>query len=174
MITFISGFLILIFGYIFYSVFVEKLFSPDNRKTPANEMNDGVDYVPMSKNRNALIHLLNIAGMGPIIGAVQGILFGPIAFILIPLGCIFAGGVHDYFAGMLSMRNNGAQITGLIEKYLGKNAFKIFMVIVSIMLLLLATVFVYTAGDLFAERFLGVKEFVITDPLVLGTYLVIL
>ncbi len=174
MITFISGFLILIFGYIFYSVFIEKLFSPDNRKTPANEMDDGVDYVPMSKNRNALIHLLNIAGMGPIIGAVQGILFGPIAFILIPLGCIFAGGVHDYFAGMLSMRNNGAQITGLIEKYLGKNAFKIFMVIVSIMLLLLATVFVYTAGDLFAERFLGVKEFVITNPLVLGTYLVIL
>ena len=174
MITFISGFLILVFGYIFYSVFIEKLFSPDNRKTPANEMDDGVDYVPMSKNRNALIHLLNIAGMGPIIGAVQGILFGPIAFILIPLGCIFAGGVHDYFAGMLSMRNNGAQITGLIEKYLGKNAFKIFMVIVSIMLLLLATVFVYTAGDLFAERFLGVKEFVITNPLVLGTYLVIL
>ena len=174
MITFISGFLILVFGYIFYSVFIEKLFSPDNRKTPANEMDDGVDYVPMSKNRNALIHLLNIAGMGPIIGAVQGVLFGPIAFILIPLGCIFAGGVHDYFAGMLSMRNNGAQITGLIEKYLGKNAFKIFMVIVSIMLLLLATVFVYTAGDLFAERFLGVKEFVITNPLVLGTYLVIL
>ena len=99
---------------------------------------------PMSKNRNALIHLLNIAGMGPIIGAIQGILFGPIAFILIPLGCILAGGVHDYFAGMLSVRNRGAQITGLIQEYLGKNTFRIFMVIVTIMLLLLATVFVYT------------------------------
>ena len=174
MTTFIIGILIIIFGYILYSKYVENLFAPDDRKTPANEEADGVDFVPMSKNRNALIHLLNIAGMGPIIGAVQGILFGPIAFLLIPLGCIFAGGVHDYFAGMLSMRNRGAQITGLIQRYLGKHAFKIFMVIVAIMLLLLATVFVYTAGDLFAERFLGVKEFVISNPAVLGTYLVIL
>ncbi|MBR1373434.1 carbon starvation protein A [bacterium] len=157
-----------------YSKYIEKLFSPDDRKTPAQAMNDGVDYVPMSKGKNALIHLLNIAGMGPIIGAVQGILFGPIAFFLIPLGCIFAGGVHDYFAGMLSMRNNGAQITGLIDKYIGHNAFKIFIFIVSIMLLLLATVFVYTAGDIFVERFFGVKDFVISDPKVLGSYIVIL
>ena len=174
MITFILGIIILIFGYVFYSRYIEKTFAPQDRSTPANEYRDGVDFVPMSKNRNALIHLLNIAGMGPIIGAIQGILFGPIAFILIPLGCIFAGGVHDYFAGMLSIRNRGAQITGLIHEYLGKNAFKIFIVIVSIMLLLLATVFVYTAGDLFAERFMGVKDFAITDPKVLGTYIVIL
>ena len=174
MITFIIGILILFFGYIFYSKYIEKIFAPDDRETPAHKSKDGVDYVPMSKNRNALIHLLNIAGMGPIIGAVQGILFGPIAFILIPAGCIIAGGVHDYFAGMLSIRNRGAQITGLIHKYMGKGAFKIFMVIVSIMLLLLATVFVYTAGDLFTERFFGVKEFLITNPLVLGTYIVIL
>lgn len=174
MITFIAGILILGLGYIFYSRYVEALFSPNNNATPAEKLKDGVDYVPMGKNRNALIHLLNIAGMGPIIGAVQGILFGPIAFILIPLGCIFAGGVHDYFAGMLSIRNNGAQITGLIHKYLGRNTFKIFMVIVSIMLLLLATVFVYTAGDLFTERFFGVKEFVLTNPIVCITYIVIL
>lgn len=174
MITFLIGILILIVGYIFYSKYVESLVSTDDRKTPANELNDGVDFIPMSKNRNSLIHLLNIAGMGPIIGAIQGILFGPIAFILIPLGCIVAGGVHDYFAGMLSMRNNGAQITGLIDKYLGKKAFNIFMVIVSVMLLLLATVFVYTSGDLFVERFFGVKEFVITNPYVLFTYIAIL
>ena len=174
MVTFILGIIILILGYIFYSKYIEKTFAPEDNPTPAHKYKDGVDYVPMTKNRNALIHLLNIAGMGPIIGAIQGILFGPIAFILIPLGCIFAGGVHDYFAGMLSIRNRGSQITGLICKYLGKNAFKIFMVIVAIMLLLLATVFVYTAGDLFAERFMGVKDFVITDPKVLGTYIVIL
>lgn len=174
MVTFIIGLLILVFGYIFYSKYVDKVFSPDDRKTPANELKDGVDYIPMGKNRDALIHLLNIAGMGPIIGAIQGILFGPIAFILIPLGCIFAGGVHDYFAGMLSMRNNGAQITGLIKKYLGKNIFKIFMIIVSIMLLLLATVFVYTSGDLFVERFFGIKEFLISNPVVITTYCVIL
>ncbi|MBQ9795587.1 MAG: carbon starvation protein A [Clostridia bacterium] len=174
MVTFLFGILILIVGYIFYSKYVESLVMPDDRKTPANELNDGVDFVPMSKNRNSLIHLLNIAGMGPIIGAIQGILFGPIAFILIPLGCILAGGVHDYFAGMLSIRNNGAQITGLIDKYLGKKAFNIFMIIVSVMLLLLATVFVYTSGDLFVERFFGVKEFVITNPVVLISYIVIL
>ena len=155
--TFILGLLILLVGYIFYSKFVTGLLSPDDRDTPAIKNNDGVDFVPISKNRNALIHLLNIAGMGPIIGAVQGILFGPIAFILIPLGCVFAGGVHDYFVGMLSMRNGGTQITGLINKYLGHNAFKLFMVIVSIMLLLLATVFVYTSGDIFVERFLELR-----------------
>ena len=174
MITFILGIIILFIGYLLYSRFVERIFSPDERLTPAHSQNDGVDFVPMSKPRNALIHLLNIAGMGPIIGAIQGILFGPVAFILIPLGCVLAGGVHDYFAGMLSVRNKGAQITGLIKKYLGENFFKIFMVIVSIMLLLLATVFVYTAGDLFVERFFGVKSFEITNPLVLGSYLVIL
>ena len=174
MITFLIGLLILIIGYVFYSRYIDKVFAPDDRKTPASELNDGVDYVPMGKNRDALIHLLNIAGMGPIIGAIQGILFGPIAFILIPLGCIFAGGIHDYFAGMLSIRNNGAQITGLIKKYLGKNVSGIFMAIVSIMLLLLATVFVYTSGDLFVERFFGIKEFVISNPVVLATYCVIL
>ena len=174
MTTFILGLLILILGYVFYSRYVDKVFAPDARETPANELKDGVDYVPMDKKRDSLIHLLNIAGMGPIIGAVQGILFGPIAFILIPLGCVLAGGVHDYFAGMLSIRNKGAQITGLIKKYLGENIFKIFMVIVSIMLLLLATVFFYTSGDLFVERFFGVKEFAITNPIVLTAYCVIL
>lgn len=174
MITFTIGILILTLGYVFYSKYIEKLFNPDSRQTPAITMNDGVDFIPMKKNRNALIHLLNIAGMGPIIGAIQGILFGPIAFILIPIGCVLAGGVHDYFAGMLSIRNNGAQITGLINKYLGTNIFKIFMVIVSIMLLLLTTVFVYTSGDIFVERFFGVKDFSITNPIVLTSYIVIL
>ena len=174
MITFIFGITILLFGYLLYSRYVDKVFAPNDDPTPAHKHKDNVDFIPMSKGRNALIHLLNIAGMGPIIGAIQGILFGPIAFILIPLGCIFAGGVHDYFAGMLSIRNKGAQITGLIHKYLGKQFFKIFMVIVSIMLLLLATVFVYTAGDLFVERFFGVNDFAITNPVVLCTYLVIL
>ena len=174
MITFIFGILILIFGYIFYSKYIENLFSPQNVRTPALTQADGVDFIPMGKNKNALIHFLNIAGMGPIIGAIQGILFGPVAFILIPLGCIFMGAVHDYSVGMLSLRNNGMQITGLIEKYLGKHAFRIFIVIVSIMLLLLAVVFVYTSGDIFVERFFHIKDLVITNPIVLYTYLGIL
>ncbi len=74
-----------------------------------------------------LIHLLNIAGLGPILGAIQGILFGPVAFLLIPLGCIFMGGVHDYFCGMISMRNRGAQITELIDKHLGKNFYRVLL-----------------------------------------------
>lgn len=174
MITFCIGILILVAGYIFYSRYTENQFGISDEETPAVTVNDGVDYIPLSKNKNMLINLLNIAGMGPLIGAVQGILFGPIAFILIPLGCIFAGGVHDYFAGMLSIRNRGAQITGLIQKYLGHTAFLIFIVIVSIMLLLLATVFVYTSGDIFVERFFGINDFSISNPVVLGTYLVIL
>ena len=174
MVTFIIGFLILVFGYIFYSKYVEEQFAPDDRETPSKTLNDGIDFIPMGKKRNSLIHLLNIAGMGPIIGAIQGILFGPIAFILIPLGCIFAGGVHDYFAGMLSLRNNGAQITKLIEKYLGIGAFRIFIFIVSVMLLLVTAVFVYTSGDLFVERFCNVHDFSITNPVVMGTYIVIM
>ncbi|MBO5947531.1 carbon starvation protein A [bacterium] len=172
--TFVFGILILILGGVLYSRYIEQQFEPTEKETPAISLNDGVDFVPMSQNRNALIHFLNIAGMGPIIGAVQGILFGPIAFILIPIGCVLAGGVHDYFAGMLSLRNNGAQITGLISKYLGHNAFKFFIAIVSIMLLFLATVFVYTSGDLFAERFLKVQNFDITNPTILITYMIIL
>ena len=172
--TFLLGITILLLGYLTYSRYVDKVFSPDDRPTPAHEQRDNVDFIPITKNRNMLIHLLNIAGMGPIIGAIEGILFGPIAFILIPLGCIFAGGVHDYFAGMLSIRNKGFQITGLIQKYLGKHSYKIFMVIVAIMLLLLATVFVYTAGDLFAERFFGITDFGITNPVMVSIYLIIL
>ena len=131
MITFLIGILILLLGYVFYSKYAEKQFSPDDRKTPAYALNDGVDFVPMSTSKNLLIHLLNIAGLGPILGVIQGILFGPIAFLLIPLGCVFMGGVHDYFAGMISARENGAQITDLIQKYLGKTEFRIFIIIVS-------------------------------------------
>ena len=86
MITFIIGIIILFLGYLFYSRYIDKIFTPENKLTPAHEFKDNVDYIPMSKTRNALIHFLNIAGMGPIIGAIQGILFGPIAFILIPIG----------------------------------------------------------------------------------------
>lgn len=174
MITFLIGILLLIAGYVFYSKYTERQFGISNDDTPATKINDGVDFIPLSENKNMLINLLNIAGMGPLIGAIQGILFGPVAFILIPLGCILVGGVHDYFAGMLSIRNNGAQITGLIKKYLGNNAFIIFIIIVSIMLLLLATVFVYTSGDIFVERFFGVSDFSLSNPIVLVSYIVIL
>ena len=114
MFSFLTGLLILLLGYMSYSKFVEKQFSPDDRPTPAYTINDGIDFVPLSTKRNQLIQLLSIAGMGPILGVIQGILFGPISFILIPLGCIFMGAVHDYAVGIISIRNNGLQITSLI------------------------------------------------------------
>ena len=174
MITFCIGILILVLGYIFYSRYAQSQFGADeNRTTPALEINDGVDFVALSKNKNMLIHLLNIAGLGPILGAIQGILFGPVAFILIPLGCIFMGGVHDYFSAMLSVRNKGAQITELIKQYLGRHSYIFFMVVVSIMLLLLASVFVYSAGDLIAQRFFNQSDFSLHNPVILTIYFAI-
>ena len=173
MITFIIGILILIFGYIFYSKYVENQFGISEEKTPAERINDGVDFIPLSEKKNLLIHILNIAGLGPLLGAIQGILFGPVAFIIIPAGCILMGGVHDYFSGMLSVRNNGAQITELIKKYLGQTPYRIFIVIVSIMLLILTSVFVYTAGDLIADKFFAQTDFSLANPIILCIYAVI-
>ncbi len=170
MATFIIGILILIFGYIFYSKYIEKQFGLSDEQTPAYKINDNLDYIPLSLNKNKLIHLLNIAGLGPILGAIQGILFGPVAFIIIPLGCILMGCVHDYFAGMLSVRNNGAQITELIKKYLGQKSYAFFMVVVSIMLIMLAAVFVFTSGDIIAQRFFNQSDFSITNPTVAVIY----
>ena len=170
MITFLAGLIILVGGYFTYSKYVEKQFSPDDRTTPAYAINDGVDFVPLSTKRNQMIQLLSIAGMGPIVGVIQGILFGPIAFILIPLGCILMGAVHDYAAGMISMRNNGMQVTGLIQKYLGKNWYYIFFGIIAIMMLLVAVVFVYTSGDLIASKFFSVTDFSLNNNTVLIIY----
>ncbi len=173
MITFCLGILILLIGYILYSRYTENQFGISDEETPAVKINDGVDYIPLSEKKNMLIHLLNIAGLGPLLGAIQGILFGPIAFIIIPLGCVFMGGVHDYFSGMLSVKNNGAQITELIKKYLGQGFYKIFIVIVSILLLLLTSVFVYTAGDLIADKFFSQTDYSLGNPIIVFIYVLI-
>lgn len=173
MVTFLIGLIILFSGYIFYSRYTEKQFGTQDIPTPAVRINDGIDFVALGKNKNMLIHLLNIAGLGPILGAIQGILFGPVAFLLIPIGCVFMGGVHDYFAGMLSVRNDGAQITELIKKYLGSNFYRFFISVVSVMLLLLASVFVYTAGDLTAQRFFNQTDFSLSNPAVIIIYAII-
>jgi carbon starvation protein CstA len=137
MISFVLSILALILGYIFYGALVEKIFgaNPD-RKTPALTMTDGVDYVPMKWPRIFLIQFLNIAGLGPIFGAVAGAMWGPVAFLWIVIGCIFAGGVHDYFSGMLSIRHDGLSIPEIVGKYLG-NGFKQFMRVFTVMLMLL-------------------------------------
>ena len=154
MLLFIIGLIILLAGGYFYSKYVENQLAPDDRETPAVRKADGVDYVVMSEKKNWLINLLNIAGMGPIIGPIQGILFGPIAFLAIPLGCVFAGSVHDYMTGFISMRNGGSQVPKLVGKYIGDGVRKFYNIVIAILLLLTGVVFVYTPGDLIANDIL--------------------
>ena len=102
MYTFILSLVILILGYVFYGKYVDKVFGSDNsRPTPAIAQPDGVDYVPLSTFKSLFIQFLNVVGTGPIFGAIAGVMFGPMAFVWIVLGCIFAGAVHDFFSGML-------------------------------------------------------------------------
>lgn len=129
MITFVIGLVILFVGAALYGRFCERVFGPDDRPTPAITKQDGVDYVPMKLWKNSLINLLNIAGTGPILGPLQGILFGPIAFITIPIGNIIAGSVHDYFAGMICMRDGGLQMPNMIKKYSTKTITFIYQIL---------------------------------------------
>ncbi|MDD4844603.1 MAG: carbon starvation protein A [Anaerotignum sp.] len=141
MISFFVCLAILIVGYLLYGAFVERTFKPDDRPTPATTMADGTDYVVMSNPKIFLIQLLNIAGLGPIYGAIAGALWGPSVFLWITFGTIFAGGVHDYLAGMISMRHKGTSISEIVGIYLGplmKTVMRIFSVV---LLVLVGTVF---------------------------------
>lgn len=149
MITFFICVFLLILSYFTYGKFIEKVFKPDEKRiTPANAINDGVDYMPMGKQKNALIQLLNIAGTGPIFGPIMGALFGPIAFLWIVLGSIFAGAVHDYLTGMISLRNKGAHIPELAGKFLGKFSKHIVNIFALLLLVLVGTVFITTPASL--------------------------
>ena len=153
MISFIICLLLLIGGYFVYGKIVENTFAPDDRETPAVKINDGVDYVVLPQCKLFLIQLLNIAGLGPIFGAMQGALWGPIVFLWITFGTIFAGGVHDYFAGMLSERNEGASISEVCGIYLGgamKNVMRIFSVV---LLVMVGTVFAVGPAGLIVTLF---------------------
>lgn len=149
MYTLILGIVALVLGYVFYSQVIFKNFGvvPD-RQTPAYVLEDGSDFVPMSKNRNWLIQLLNIAGTGPIFGPIMGALYGPVAFLWIVLGTIFAGAVHDYHLGMISLRNNGAHLPELASKYLGKIMKHVVNLFAALLLLLVGTVFVTSPASL--------------------------
>ncbi|KOO06482.1 carbon starvation CstA family protein [Vibrio hepatarius] len=140
MLWFLTCVAALIGGYFIYGAFVEKVFGiNEKRQTPAHTKQDGVDYVPMSTKKVYLVQLLNIAGVGPIFGPIMGALYGPAAMLWIVMGCIFAGAVHDYFSGMLSVRNGGASVPTITGRYLGNGA-KHFMNIFAIVLLLLVGV----------------------------------
>ncbi|MDD3687941.1 MAG: carbon starvation CstA family protein [Bacteroidales bacterium] len=140
MITLLISILILVAGYFFYGRFVERRFAVDsNALTPAVAINDGVDFIPMPVWKIFIIQFLNIAGLGPIFGAILGAAFGPMAYIWIVVGCIFMGATHDYFSGMLSLRNNGASLPELVGKYLGKNI-RVFLRFFTLILLVLVGV----------------------------------
>jgi carbon starvation protein CstA len=155
MTTFLVGLVILFAGGFFYGKICEKVMKPDDRKTPAFVKEDGVDYVPMKTWKNSLINLLNIAGTGPVLGPIQGILFGPVAFILIPIGNILGGSLHDYFSGMLALRNDGMQMPDLVKKYTNSAVFTIYNVFICLLMLLVGAVFIYTPGDIASTQVFG-------------------
>ena len=144
MITFILSLAALVLGYIFYGRFVERVFGPDDRVTPAVSKADGLDYIVMPGWKIFMIQFLNIAGTGPIFGAIMGAKFGPAAYLWIVFGCIFAGAVHDYLGGMLSMRHDGAGLPEMIGHYLGTATKNVMLVVSVLLLILVGAVFVYS------------------------------
>ena len=141
--SFYVAFIALILGYFFYGKFVENVFGPDpKRVTPAIEKQDGVDFMPLPTWRIFMIQFLNIAGLGPIFGAIMGAKFGAASYLWIVFGCIFAGAVHDYLAGMMSLREGGESLPDIIGRHLGMNAKKIMRVFTVILMILVGAVFV--------------------------------
>ncbi len=156
MVTFIVSFLLLILGYVLYGAFVDKVFGSDpQRQTPCYASLDGVDYIPMPTWKVFLIQFLNIAGTGPIFGAIQGILFGPAAYLWIVLGCVLGGAVHDYMSGMISLRKNGASLPEIVGDELGAVARIALRVMALVLMILVGAVFVTTPAGLLANMIGG-------------------
>ena len=149
MITFSLAIVLLILGYVIYGAIVERIFGADrNRPTPCYTQQDGIDYIPMPSWKVYLIQFLNIAGTGPIFGAIQGILFGPAAYLWIVFGCIFGGSVHDYMSGMISLRSKGASLPELVGTELGSKVRFVMRVLSLLLMVMVGAVFVTTPAGL--------------------------
>jgi carbon starvation protein CstA len=148
MITFSVSLVALVLGYLLYGRFIERVFGPDDRVTPAVAKADGIDFIALPSWKVFMIQFLNIAGTGPIFGAIMGAKFGPAAYLWIVFGCIFAGATHDYLSGMLSMRHGGAGLPELIGKYLGKTTKSLMLVFTVLLLIMVGTVFVYSPAEI--------------------------
>ncbi|MCQ2083606.1 MAG: divalent metal cation transporter [Bacteroidaceae bacterium] len=152
MITFTLCLVVLVLGYIFYGKYLSRLIGTDeNRQTPAMSMADGVDYVPMSGWRAFMIQFLNIAGLGPIFGAIMGARFGTSSYLWIVFGSIFGGGVHDFLSGMMSIRHDGESLTNIVGRHLGEFVQTAFTVFSLILMILVGVVFVSQPADLLAK-----------------------
>lgn len=149
---FVFGILLLVIGYLTYGRFLERLLGPDDRDTPALAKADGVDYVILPQWKNMLIQLLNIAGIGPVIGVILGIKFGEIVFVILPIGNVIGGAVHDFCSGMMSLRNGGANLPSLISKMLGNVTGRIFSWFMVILLLLVVAVFINIPAQLLSSN----------------------
>ena len=148
MITFTLSLVALLLGYLFYGRYVERVFAPDDRPTPATLRADGLDFVPMPYWKVFMIQFLTIAGTGPIFGAIMGAKFGPAAYLWIIFGCIFAGATHDYLSGMLSMRNGGTDLPSLVRQYLGRATSRVLLVFTVLLLVMVGIVFVYSPAEI--------------------------
>ena len=150
MITFTLALLLLIGGYFIYGRYVNRIFGPDDRKTPALTMADGVDYIPLPTWKIFMIQFLNIAGLGPIFGAIMGAQFGTASYLWIVIGTIFAGAVHDFFSGALSIRQGGESLPEIVGRYLGMTTKKVMTIFTMILMILVGAVFVSGPAELIA------------------------
>lgn len=151
---FLISVFLLILGYLLYGKFVEKVFGANfHKQTPAVRFNDGVDYIPLPVWKIFLIQFLNIAGLGPVFGAVLGAVYGPVSLLWIVFGSIFAGGVHDYLTGMFSVRYKGRTMDFMIKKLLNKNASIIFGIFLTFILVLVGAVFALNPAKMLANIF---------------------
>ena len=141
MITFLVALGALILGYFIYGGLIERVFAPTDKPTPAITKNDGIDYMPLPTWKVFLIQLLNIAGLGPIFGALGGALWGPVVYIWIVLGTIFAGAVHDYMSGMISLREGGKSISEIVGMQLGNTMLSVMRVFTVVLMILVGAVF---------------------------------
>lgn len=171
MYTFIIAILALISGYVFYGRFIERFFGADKHKeTPAYRLRDDVDYIPMPRWKVFVIEFLNIAGLGPIFGAILGAMYGPVAYLWIVIGCIFMGAVHDYFSGMLSLRHDGASLPELVGKYLGPVTQQFLRLFTVLLLVFVGVAFVTGPAGLLADLTSGGK--MIWLYVIFGYYLI--